>query len=131
MQRFAASEIGGNRLNAIPYLAAASIRKPHGIHPENVRASQDEREHGRRECGCRARASMRFQNRSSMFRIASVTCYSACIPWQLPGNIIFVPEISRTSVGKFKKSQLREMFAARNEHKVQENKKQLRSRFNF
>ena len=31
--------------------------------------------------------------------------------WQLPDAIVFVPEIPRTSVGKFKKSKLREMFA--------------------
>jgi fatty-acyl-CoA synthase len=32
--------------------------------------------------------------------------------WQLPDAIVFVSEIPRTSVGKFKKSKLREMFAA-------------------
>jgi fatty-acyl-CoA synthase len=32
--------------------------------------------------------------------------------WQLPDVIVFVAEIPRTSVGKFKKSRLREMFAA-------------------
>ena len=31
--------------------------------------------------------------------------------WQLPDAIVFVPEIPRTSVGKFQKSRLREMFA--------------------
>lgn len=31
--------------------------------------------------------------------------------WQLPDGIEFVDEIPRTSVGKFKKSRLREMFA--------------------
>lgn len=32
--------------------------------------------------------------------------------WQLPDAFIFLPEIPRTSVGKFQKSKLREMFAA-------------------
>ncbi len=31
--------------------------------------------------------------------------------WQLPDAIVFVPEIPHTSVGKFQKSKLREMFA--------------------
>ena len=31
--------------------------------------------------------------------------------WQLPDEVVFVPEIPRTSVGKFQKSRLREMFA--------------------
>jgi len=31
--------------------------------------------------------------------------------WQLPDAIVFLPEIPRTSVGKFQKSRLREMFA--------------------
>jgi fatty-acyl-CoA synthase len=31
--------------------------------------------------------------------------------WQLPDAIVFVAEIPRTSVGKFQKSRLREMFA--------------------
>jgi fatty-acyl-CoA synthase len=31
--------------------------------------------------------------------------------WQLPDAIVFVPEIPRTSVGKFQKSRLREMFS--------------------
>ena len=31
--------------------------------------------------------------------------------WQLPDAIVFVPEIPRTSVGKFQKSRLREIFA--------------------
>jgi fatty-acyl-CoA synthase len=31
--------------------------------------------------------------------------------WQLPDAFVFVPEIPRTSVGKFQKSRLREMFA--------------------
>lgn len=32
-------------------------------------------------------------------------------PWQLPDAIVFVPEIPKTSVGKFQKSRLRAMFA--------------------
>ncbi len=32
--------------------------------------------------------------------------------WQIPDAVVFVPEIPRTSVGKFQKSRLREMFAA-------------------
>jgi fatty-acyl-CoA synthase len=32
--------------------------------------------------------------------------------WQLPDAIVFVPEIPRTSVGKFQKTRLREMFAS-------------------
>jgi fatty-acyl-CoA synthase len=31
--------------------------------------------------------------------------------WQLPDAIVYLPEIPRTSVGKFQKSRLREMFA--------------------
>jgi len=31
--------------------------------------------------------------------------------WQLPDAIVFVPEIPRTSVGKFRKTRLREMFS--------------------
>ena len=31
--------------------------------------------------------------------------------WQLPDAFVFLPEIPRTSVGKFQKSRLREMFA--------------------
>jgi fatty-acyl-CoA synthase len=31
--------------------------------------------------------------------------------WQLPDAVVFLPEIPRTSVGKFQKSRLREMFA--------------------
>jgi len=31
--------------------------------------------------------------------------------WQLPDAVVFLPEIPRTSVGKFQKSKLREMFA--------------------
>jgi fatty-acyl-CoA synthase len=31
--------------------------------------------------------------------------------WQLPDAVVFVPEIPRTSVGKFQKARLREMFA--------------------
>src|SRR5258705_9870260 len=31
--------------------------------------------------------------------------------WQLPDAFVFVPEIPRTSVGKFKKTALREQFA--------------------
>ena len=31
--------------------------------------------------------------------------------WQLPDAIVFVPEIPHTSVGKLRKSSLREMFA--------------------
>jgi len=38
--------------------------------------------------------------------------------WQLPDAIVFVPEIPRTSVGKFKKSRLREMFAGWEQGKV-------------
>ena len=43
--------------------------------------------------------------------------------WQLPDAIVFVREIPRTSVGKFKKSQLREMFADWSEHNVTEDEK--------
>jgi fatty-acyl-CoA synthase len=31
--------------------------------------------------------------------------------WQLPDAFVFIPQIPRTSVGKFQKSKLREMFA--------------------
>jgi fatty-acyl-CoA synthase len=31
--------------------------------------------------------------------------------WQIPDAFVFVPEIPRTSVGKFKKTALREQFA--------------------
>jgi fatty-acyl-CoA synthase len=43
--------------------------------------------------------------------------------WQLPDTIVFVREIPRTSVGKFQKSRLRELFAGRSEHDVTETKK--------
>jgi fatty-acyl-CoA synthase len=31
--------------------------------------------------------------------------------WQLPDSIVFVEAIPRTSVGKFKKTELRQLFA--------------------
>ena len=31
--------------------------------------------------------------------------------WQLPDAVVFIPQIPRTSVGKFQKSKLRKMFA--------------------
>jgi fatty-acyl-CoA synthase len=38
--------------------------------------------------------------------------------WQLPEAIVFVAEIPRTSVGKFKKTRLRELFAGRQQGNV-------------